>query len=180
MHASVVYFWLYLYIQYILLQFQKKCPVIDILRKALGRKPANNNVTQYKDNLIHTNNTLHVRISFNVPTNRILPEVLRIFTNIIARSSIAMEWNGPLRNTRFLPGGVAAAKGVGDREFLICLCLTHLPLDKNGRHLADDNLRCNFVNDFFFVFLSKFRKSLSLRIPLTIARHWFKLWLGAE
>ena len=63
-----------------------------------------------------------------------------------------MEWNGPLRITRFLPGGVAAQE-VGDREFLIFLGLTHLPLDKNGRHLGDDNFRCNFVNEKFCIFI---------------------------
>ena len=37
--------------------------------------------------------------------------------------------------------------------FHLCLVSTHLPLQKKGRHFADDIFRCIFVNEKFYILI---------------------------
>ena len=43
--------------------------------------------------------------------------------------------------------------------------LTHLPLDKNGHHFAEDIFKCNFLNEKFHIF-SRISLKIVLKIPI--------------
>ena len=57
-------------------------------------------------------------------------------------------------------------------------CLNTLRPRRDGRHFADDILKCIFIMKMF-EFRLKFHWSLFLRVQLTIFQHWFRKWLGA-
>ena len=67
-------------------------------------------------------------------------------------------------------------------QFVPRICAGHhlsasLP-GQNGRHFADDISKWIFLNDNL-VSWYEFRRSLFLRVQLTITEHWFKLRCGA-
>ena len=59
------------------------------------------------------------------------------------------------------------------------LVLTHLPLDKMAA-ISQTTFSNAFSWMKSFVFWFKFRRSLFLRVQLTISQHWFRKWLGAD
>ena len=57
--------------------------------------------------------------------------------------------------------------------------LTHLPLDKMAA-ISQRIFSDAFLWMYNFVFRSPFYWSLFLRVQLTMTKHWFRQWLGAE
>ena len=50
---------------------------------------------------------------------------------------------------------------------------------QNGRHYADDNFKCIFLNENY-EFWIRFHRIMFPRVQLAINKHWFRQWLGVE
>ena len=50
---------------------------------------------------------------------------------------------------------------------------------QNGRHFADDNFKCLFLNENVWNSI-KISLKFVRKVQLTIFQHWFRWWLGAD